>query len=336
MFTAKRILFLYVETPLHAGSGRGLGAVDLPLQRERVTGYPMVQSSGLKGRLRDAYRVKLEEEDNQHIKDGDKRITVSNDDERVTQLFGKAGEAGESYAGSIAPGDARLLLFPVRSLAGVFAWTTSLHALANFRRSVESSGLPLGDFPDLKGLEVGKEEAWVCKPDAEKKLATELKAGASVVLEEFGFAPKEEERVNQIGVWLAKHALPVNYKYWQEALPKKLCILHEDAFRDFCKYSTEVQTHVQLDLTKKTVKEGPWTEESLPIDTLLYTPLMASGARYSDDDKNGKEKAEDMLKKITDLDLKHIQLGGDETTGQGWVSVRSWEGARSETKEGAK
>ncbi len=323
MFTEKRIMFLYVETPLHAGSGRGLGAVDLPLQRERVTGYPMVQSTGLKGRLRAAYREKLEQ-------DGDK--SAEEIDRLVTNLFGKAGEVGESYAGSIAPGDARLLLFPARSLAGVFAWTTSMHALANFRRSVELSGLPLGDFPDLKGLDVGKEEAWICKPDVDKKLTTELKAGASVVLEEFNFAPKEMECVNQIGAWLAKNALPENYTYWKDALPKKLCILHEDVFRDFCKYSTEVQTHVQLDPAKKTVKEGPWTEESLPMDTLLYAPLMASGARYNDDDKNGKEKAEDMLKKITGLNLKHIQLGGDETTGQGWVSVRFWEGG----KEGAK
>ena len=39
---SKSMLFLYVETPLHAGSGRGLGTVDLPIQRERATGYPMI------------------------------------------------------------------------------------------------------------------------------------------------------------------------------------------------------------------------------------------------------------------------------------------------------
>lgn len=52
MFEAKSILYIYTETSLHAGSGRGLAAVDLPIQRERVTGYPMVQASGIKGRLR--------------------------------------------------------------------------------------------------------------------------------------------------------------------------------------------------------------------------------------------------------------------------------------------
>mgnify|MGYP000669322062 CR=1 FL=1 len=37
MFQATNLLFIYVETPLHAGSGRGLGSVDLPIQRERIT-----------------------------------------------------------------------------------------------------------------------------------------------------------------------------------------------------------------------------------------------------------------------------------------------------------
>lgn len=322
MFTDKRILFLYVDTPLHAGSGRGLGAVDLPLQRERVTGYPMVQSTGLKGRLRAAYREKLEQDGNKSAEEIDRL---------VTNLFGKAGEVGESFAGSIAPGDARLLLFPVRSLAGVFAWTTSIHALENFRRSAElAKELPLGDFPlpEMKDLKVGADDAWVSNT-----IGTELKAGKSVVLEEFSFTPQPTDFVDKIGVWLAKNAMPENYTYWQEALPKKLCILNEDAFRDFCQYSTEVQTHVQLDPITKTVKEGPWTEESLPMDTLLYAPIMASGARYNHDDKNGEEVSQDMLKRIIDLDLKYLQLGGDETTGQGWVSVRWWEGIKVDAKE---
>lgn len=41
------LVFLYAETPLHAGSGTALGAVDLPIQRERLSGLPMVQGSGI-------------------------------------------------------------------------------------------------------------------------------------------------------------------------------------------------------------------------------------------------------------------------------------------------
>src|SRR5437660_1291383 len=45
-------LYLYTETPLHAGAGSGLSSIDLPIQRERTTQYPLIQSSGVKGKLR--------------------------------------------------------------------------------------------------------------------------------------------------------------------------------------------------------------------------------------------------------------------------------------------
>ncbi|MFN3334143.1 MAG: RAMP superfamily CRISPR-associated protein, partial [Caldilinea sp.] len=50
-------LYLYAETPLHAGVDFDKNApVDLPIQREAVTGYPIVRSSTLKGSLRAVVR----------------------------------------------------------------------------------------------------------------------------------------------------------------------------------------------------------------------------------------------------------------------------------------
>jgi CRISPR-associated protein Cmr4 len=42
MILETTMLYLYVETPLHAGTGSGLSSVDLPIQRERTTQYPMI------------------------------------------------------------------------------------------------------------------------------------------------------------------------------------------------------------------------------------------------------------------------------------------------------
>lgn len=297
MFQAKRMLFIYVETPLHAGTGRSLGTVDLPIQRERATNYPMIQASSLKGRL----RAEMRDQNN-----------WSDDQAELVALFGKAGESGENWAGAICPGDARILLFPVRSLAGVFAWTTSVDALARFQRAAEMVGLAPGwTLPDGQP---DKEQAWVN--------GEALKADAqNVVLEEFSFTADQDRAVTvkAIGEWLAASALPeTGYDYWKQALPRKLCILHEDAFRDFVLYGTEVQTHVRLDPDKKTVQTGAlWTTESLPVDTLLYAPLMATPAR-----DGSKMSAEDVLKKIEELNLMRTQLGGDETTGQGMVALR--------------
>ena len=112
MFQATKMLFLYVETPLHAGTGRGLGTVDLPIQRERTTGYPMVYATGVKGSLRAVARQK-----------GTPGALTDNE---LFAVFGPETTGADAYAGALSTGDARILLFPVRSLSGVFAWVTAL------------------------------------------------------------------------------------------------------------------------------------------------------------------------------------------------------------------
>ena len=49
-----RMLFLHALSPLHAGTGQGAGAIDLPVAREKATGLPYLPGSSLKGVLRDA------------------------------------------------------------------------------------------------------------------------------------------------------------------------------------------------------------------------------------------------------------------------------------------
>lgn len=299
MFEATSMLFIYVETPLHAGTGKGLGAVDLPIQRERTTGYPIVQASSIKGRLRAEAEAKS--------KTGQGILP-----EEVRAIFGPgAGDNASDHAGALSAGDARILLFPVRSLAGVFAWVTSVDALARFQREAALVKITLDwDIPE---------------PDKEVALVSgdTLKAGESIVLEEFSFMPKKEHttKVKAIGEWLANNTLPEadEYKYWRNALPQKLCILPEDAFRDFVLYGTEVQTHIKLNPSTKTVDSGAlWTSESLPVDTLLYAPLMATKSRA-----NGTNlTADQILQKAMGLNMTRTQLGGDETTGQGMVALR--------------
>jgi len=292
------MLFIYVETPLHAGTGRGLGAVDLPIQRERTTGYPIIQASSLKGRLRAASDPNLNPQ-------------VGLTKAEHLAIFGPETGNASDHAGALSIGDARILLFPVRSLAGVFAWTTSVDALARFRREAQMVGLSANwELP----AEPGKDTALV-SGDA-------LIAGQSVVLEEFSFTPDKSQAniIREIGQWLADNALPqTGYDYWKRALPNKLCILPEDAFRDFVLYGTEVQTHIKLDSDKKTVQSGAlWTTESLPVDTLLYAPLMATKSRAKEVDLSGQQ----VLAKVKGLGLVYTQLGGDETTGQGMVALR--------------
>ena len=100
MYQLTQPLFLVCETPLHAGSGDSLGIVDMPIQRERHTGFPKIEASSLKGALRMAF-------ENNFLKTHPKR-----DNPDIIAAFGP--EAGDAHAAALAFTDARLLLFPVK------------------------------------------------------------------------------------------------------------------------------------------------------------------------------------------------------------------------------
>lgn len=99
-----KLLFVHALSPLHAGTGQGVDVIDLPIAREKATGIPFLPGTTLKGVFRDG---------------------CENDDIRK-RVFGPdtSGDPSE-HAGSVTFTDARLLLMPIRSLRGVFAWATS-------------------------------------------------------------------------------------------------------------------------------------------------------------------------------------------------------------------
>lgn len=317
MFQESDMLFLYVETPLHAGTGSGLGAVDLPIQRERVTGYPLVQASSVKGVLRSVAEGAAQGNGHQR---------------KVVAVFGPKTNKAHEHAGAFSPGDARLLLFPVRSLLGIFAWTTSRHALSRFLRDAKFARLPdidwsvprLPTFEDENGEQY--EKALVCTDN-------DISADNQVVLEEFAFEVETSEKLDEIAAWLAKYALPGKldergerlsdeYDYWADKLPRRLIILPKDDFREFTRFSTEVVARIQLDQKTKTVA-GPalWTEENLPTDTLLYVPVYATRPR-SKQVPEGWQGAKDVLNFVRTTVTGRVQIGGNETIGRGIVALR--------------
>jgi len=151
-----------------------------------------------------------------------------------------------------------------------------------------------------------------------------VEGASNVVLEEFAFEIENVD-ISKIASELIK-VLPngKEYDYWRSTLKESLCILPEDAFRDFTLFATEVQTHIKIEPDKKTVKDGAlWTSESLPVDTVMYVPLIANQSR-----EGKKQPAADVLRKVTtQSDTLRINFGGDETTGQGYVAVKFMDGA---------
>ena len=101
---------LFTRTPLHVGCGSSVGVVDLPVLRERATGFPTVPGSALKGVLRDLFATEPQTQET---------------------LFGKPDGRGK-----ILVGEARLAAFPVRSAKGGFAWLTSPLALGRLDNDI--------------------------------------------------------------------------------------------------------------------------------------------------------------------------------------------------------
>ena len=50
-----KIMTLFTRTPLHVGSGSAVGAIDLPVMRERHTQFPVIPGSAIKGVLADEF-----------------------------------------------------------------------------------------------------------------------------------------------------------------------------------------------------------------------------------------------------------------------------------------
>ncbi len=286
----EKCLFLYTETSLHAGTGSSVSAVDLPIQRERATHYPQVQGSGVKGALRS-------------------QSSLSEDD--CVTIFGPEEKNADTHAGAISVGDARIVLFPLRSLSGVFAYATSALALARLQRM----------RPDLPSIpsELALATAFVTSS------SDLIAAKGCVVLEEFTFtAQKSYEAgagLDAIAQWLSINAFPQTdeYKYWRLKVAQSLILLPENDFRDFVATSTEITTHVRLNKETKTVETGAlWTQEAIPSDALFVVPVTVRKAR----NKAGLGATVIGQTIASAYQNNRMQLGGDETTGQGVVALK--------------
>ncbi|MGC9469416.1 MAG: type III-B CRISPR module RAMP protein Cmr4 [Anaerolineae bacterium] len=304
MFEETAMLFLTVETPLHAGSGSSLSLVDLPIQREQATGYPMVQSSSLKGALRGEFARSV----------GQGSVERGNAAPHIVTVFGPDTSQASKHAGAVAIGDARLLLFPVRSLKGVFAWTTTYTVLARLVRDLRAAGIQHSWSP----LEVAAEgEAYV---SPENHLTT---TDGKLMLEEFVFTAMSKPEVATLGTWLTSRIFPATPEYdpWRSWIARRLVVLHDDAFRDFTLFGTEVVSRIRLDPGTKTVARGAlWTEEHLPTDSVLYAPVYASAAR-ADAPPDDVKTAANVLAYVDAHLPSRFQLGGDETVGRGLVAA---------------
>ncbi len=264
------IIGLLAETSLHPGTGQVIGAVDLPVAREKHTGYPVIVGSSLKGSLRD----RAEQE-------------WGVDSQEVKKIFGE-----QEAAGAVAVTDARLLLLPVRSLNGHFKWVTCPYLLERFKRDAGLAGME-ADFTVPK---VDSEEAVVKNGEGQ------------IFLEELAFT----QRTGDLGGVIAAVKTLILHPSVAGRLEESLVVISDGDFSYFARYGLVVNARNVLD-DKTKVSENLWYEETIPSDSLFYALLLA---RY------GEESALASLKEVFEK-RPYLQVGGNETVGQGWCAV-SW------------
>ena len=284
------LLFIHALTGLHPGGGTAIGVVDLPVQRERHTQWPVVAGASLKGVLRDACR------------------TGASEGEWLA-AFGPETERASDFAGALAFTDARLLAFPVRSLRGVFAWATCPAVLDRLRRDARLLAGNENPPPEPPRPAHGKA---ACPRQSDN-----LIDGDRLLLEEFEFRRSGDD--GGVAAWLATHALPESDGATVERLARNLIVLHEDDFTHFARHATEVIARVGLDYERKTAKKGAlFYEEFLPPETLFYAVVLAKASRHPD---AGGEAA-DMLRFLRKRMPAVVQIGADQTIGKGLCATR--------------
>ena len=205
--------------------------------------------------------------------------------DRCDEIFGE-----QNQAGALLVSDARLVLLPVRSLNSQYKSVTCPHLVERLTRDVSRAGKKALALP-LASLE------------REKYLGP---ADGDLFLEERQFA-----HAGPLPAGLLSLVKPlVAHESTAERLAQQLVVLHDDDFVWFARYGLSVNARNVLDEKKKT-SENLWYEETIPPDS-LFCCLLA--------ERSGNA-ALAAVKKLFES-RPYIQMGGNETVGQGWFAVK--------------
>lgn len=302
-----RLLFTHALSPLHAGTGQGVGVIDLPIAREKATGIPYLPGSSLKGTLRDLCKEPSKE-----------------------NVFGPKNDKADEYAGAAQFADQRLLLLPIRSLAGTFAWVTSPYLLKRFLR--DAGDAKVADVSNLAPLTVDGEKCLIVKPyqitgqTVECKLKLKVSGTDKVVLEDLDLTLTEDAQASKWAELLGKFVFPADTD-WQKMLAERFCVVSDDVLSFLLDTATEITARIKLLEDVKTVQKGGlWYEEALPTETILYGFVLATPTGHHKNNGLNEAAIFDVVERSIE---PVVQLGGKATVGRGLCRL-SFQGAQKQ------
>ena len=337
-YEKKDIVVFYAETPVHPGTASGWGAVDLPVQRESFTGLPFFAASGIKGAMRHYF-------ERQATKPG-------RDRKKIADVFGPSPEEGApDHAGAMAVVDAKLLLFPVRSLYGVFAYLTCPLVLQRFQRDLEVIDQGTHLEKHISEIHVVGDNARVVafKEDDEDSRPAIVRQSASkdkkytAIFEEYAFVARPDDHATKVAEFLRDSCFPNLgiYNTLRSDFPKRFAIVPDDVFVDFTRLGAEIITRNRIDDATGTAADGGlWTEEHLPSETVLYSVLLwgnPKGHVLKDATQVGEFVKGAGIRNKDDfmgIHNQRLQMGGDQTVGRGMVLAHFVECKTKQPQEG--
>ncbi|GIW78267.1 MAG: type III-B CRISPR module RAMP protein Cmr4 [Gemmatales bacterium] len=288
------IYWIHTLSPTHVGTGRGVGYIDLPIDRDKVTGWPIIRASAFKGVWADHYKATEENRKN---------------NPELKAAFGLTGaDDNSTNSGSLIPTDAQLVCLPVRSFRGTFAWVTSPLCLGMLHRTLTLAG--------VAGLPAAP--AALGDNQAHHPEGTALVEDGHIYLEDLDFTAQQ---CQVAGHWADKIAQWVfaSDTNWQQQFKKRFVVIPDDVFAYLCETGTEVHTRVRIQDDTKTVAEGAlWTEESLPSESILAGIVQCERVFQKNGQANGEIKPEQLIDKFAKKELS-LQIGGKATVGRGQV-----------------
>jgi len=292
MFKESGLITYYALTPVHVGAGSSVSYIDLPVQRERHTSFPIMAGSGLKGVFR-------------ALAERDREIN------NIDEIFGP--DDGNKGSSCVAFTDAKILLYPVRSVKNTFAWITCPFVLKRFKEDLESASGKTNNFsiPEVSDdkIIVASNSPLIINNNPKK-----------VGLEEFVFDVDNTQIDNNL-INAIKGYIPDTET--TQSLSERLAIVSDNVFTDLVNYAVEVRTRIKIDQTTGTASGGAlFTVEMVPSESIFYSLVFADDPKNSNSNsvKNVDEVIDNIQKLIDNNEV--IQVGGDETIGLGFMKVK--------------
>jgi CRISPR-associated protein Cmr4 len=315
-FSTYRCLLMTID-PVHIGTGgMRLGRVDNSIVREPGTRLPKIPGTSLSGAIRSyaAYRY-------------GKRTCAGKDGHcgrptcPICYTFGsvKGEGSGESHSGVVSIGDARLLLFPVYSMAGP-VWVTSPSALEDFgvgKQSVEDNKAKWGGaitsqkHLNLGWLMVEKDGGdWQAPDGLSNKNLPDLACNRIVLISDKLFSQVVNSNLEvrtSVAINPETGAAEDGALFTYEAIPRAAFLWMDVVVDDF---RETFPSKKQLEGWKKTLEES---------EKLSYESLLSKWRLWKKGD--GDTKSGDSVRKALEWikdDLKHYEKSTMPTPNEGW------------------